>query len=157
MNVSAWPRLRVLLLAALLFATLLAGPLTSRAALAKLSVCRTDPVIMLSNGRTVAMVATFTTDPSLLTHITYTVVAPAGVTILRVTYSVAPFTSKEKVVLSATNLLKTYTLSTMAQTNSSPFSLVAADTLSNTSTKATISTGSASGMSGATESIHLLG
>jgi len=75
------------LLAAGLLAGLLAGALVPQAAHAALSVS-CDPVVQLSNGINVKLTATMNTaNPSDITHASYTLHAPAGVSVVKVVFT----------------------------------------------------------------------
>ncbi len=78
---------RALLGPAVLTAGLLAGALVPHAAHAAMSVSA-DPVVQFSNGINVKLTATMTTaNPSDITHVSYTLHAPAGVSVVKVVFT----------------------------------------------------------------------
>jgi hypothetical protein len=81
---------RLLVAAAVLALNLVGASIFARpAAAAPLDIgpCRTDPVVLLSNGGVVIMKATINTAPSNLQNVTYTIHAPSGTTITHITYT----------------------------------------------------------------------
>lgn len=75
---------RVLLVAAVLAAGLLLAPSQSPRASAYISGCDTDPVLVLSNGMTLALTTHINDSAGDINAIVYTVHAPAGVSLDRV-------------------------------------------------------------------------
>jgi hypothetical protein len=93
MMISRW--LRVLpLLAALMAAFALFG--APRGAHASYSICRTDPVVLLSNGATVTLEADATIDASQVQDVTYTLHVPSGLSLQGIVYD-AQYSSLEVV------------------------------------------------------------
>ncbi len=58
--------------------------------------CRADPLVFLSNGDTLRIVANIDTTSSNVVSINYTLHLPAGVTVSDVRYTGGPFARKEK-------------------------------------------------------------
>lgn len=77
---------RSLLASTLLMAGLLAVLVQAPVAWAGHSICRTDPVVTLSNGVIVTMTEDIEADPSAVQGINYTLSAPRGTTITRIDY-----------------------------------------------------------------------
>jgi hypothetical protein len=78
---------RAFVLASALAASLLLAPLSSLSAHAALTYCRTDPVVLLSNGKSVQMEADIADTASDVQHIDYVLRAPAGTTVVSIIYS----------------------------------------------------------------------
>lgn len=76
-----------LILSSALAAGLLLGPLSSLSAHAALTYCRTDPVVLLSNGKTVQMEADISDTGSDVQHVDYVLRAPVGISVVSVVYS----------------------------------------------------------------------
>ncbi|MEO7840867.1 MAG: hypothetical protein ABIU06_16110 [Anaerolineales bacterium] len=78
----------------LLIALLMAAVPTMQAS-AALASCRTDPIFQLSNGDKLTIVLDIKTASSNISHMTYVLHVPAGVTVTRVTYTPGGIASKE--------------------------------------------------------------
>ncbi len=89
-------RLSIILL---LVAVLLAAPVST--ASAALRTCRTDPIVMLSDGHKVSLSVTMATDPSNVSEITYTLHVPQGAAVTKIVYTGGAFAKKEKVAVLA--------------------------------------------------------
>lgn len=57
--------------------------------------CRADPLVFLSNGDTVRIIATMDTSAANVASINYTLRVPQGVSVNRVVYTGGPFAKKE--------------------------------------------------------------
>src|SRR5690349_13045373 len=62
------------------------------------SGCRTDPILVLSNGAQVQLASSIGTDYNNVRNVVYTVHAPRGTTVLLTIYTDNPLGSKERVV-----------------------------------------------------------
>lgn len=83
-------RLSIILL---LVAVLLAAPVST--ASAALRTCRTDPIVMLSDGHKVSLSVTMATDAANVNEIRYNLRVPQGVTVTDVVYTGGSFAKKE--------------------------------------------------------------
>jgi hypothetical protein len=103
---TIWRRLGVLpLVAALTAAFAFFG--APRGAHASYSICRTDPVITLSNGTTVTLEADATIDPDQLQDVTYTLHIPTGLSLQSIQYD-AQYGSLESVTVVADAIANHY-------------------------------------------------
>jgi hypothetical protein len=66
---------------------------------AAVSGCRGDPIVWLSNGTKLTMIASIAADASQVTMITYTVHAPRGLSVNQVVYTGGVLAGKERVVV----------------------------------------------------------
>lgn len=66
---------------------------------AAISGCRGDPIVWLSDGTKLTMIANIAADPSQVTMITYTVHAPRGLSVTQVVYTGGVLAGKERVVV----------------------------------------------------------
>ena len=107
---ASHPR-RVALGASLLTATLLAAPLQPRSVHAA-SACRSDPIVVLSNGVTLRISEDIAAAASQVTAIAYVVHAPAGTQLVSVTYTPGAVGAKEKLKLTTDAPVGTYTSDT---------------------------------------------
>src|SRR5579884_3880257 len=73
---------------------LLAGTLEAHAAY---QVCRTDPIVLLSNGRQLNIVESVSDVASDINAIQYSVHVPSGVGVRKITYTGGPLKGKESV------------------------------------------------------------
>jgi hypothetical protein len=94
--------IRGLVKPALALAALLALLVPTQGAWAAASVCRSDPVVTLSNGVTVTMQEDIAADPSAVQSISYTLNAPRGTTITSITYY-GPIPPEQQVVTLVSN------------------------------------------------------
>jgi hypothetical protein len=72
-----------------------------------ISTCRADPVVYLSNGKSLTLVANVSTALTNVSKISYTVKIPSNVTVKSIVYDQG-MTTKEYVTASATNSANTY-------------------------------------------------
>jgi|SRR5918912_1429504 hypothetical protein len=135
----------VLLGAAVLSASVLAGSLAAPAAHAGYSTCASEPVATFSNGYVMDMDATISDDASDVQEVDYTLNVPAGVKLVSWTDTgvVGP---KDKYSVNANNKAGNYTAGVTAQT-ATPNMNVAASTILLNATGAQVSHSSASGHS----------
>src|SRR4051794_12296378 len=75
--------------------------LSTPSAFAAAGGCRSDPIVWLSNGAKVTMVASSTASASTVKLITYTVHVPRGVRMTKVVYTGGVLKDKERVVVVA--------------------------------------------------------
>jgi hypothetical protein len=109
----------VQLVGALLLAGLASGPLRAHGVEAKFSVCRSDPVIALSDGKSVTITDSISDASTDLQHITYVLHAPTGVTVSRVTYT-AGMSAIESLQFYADQTAGHYVAGTQVTTKTSP-------------------------------------
>jgi hypothetical protein len=136
---------------------LLSSALAAHPAFAHASVCRSDPIVLLSNGEQVNMVANFTADPASVSKIVYSLKAPSGATITKITYTGGAFASKEQVQFQANQPSGTYSLATTVSATGTSFTVSATDTLISQATGSTIASGTASGTSNKPVTVNLKG
>jgi hypothetical protein len=145
-------RLRRVWLAATLFiGGLIACPFTAGKASADISVCITDPVVLLSNGTMVDITATISDQAADVKHIAYTLDAPAGTSVIAITYSQGSIGSVESFQFRADNSPGRYDTTAVVTTGASgvPVKLMAAGSH--------LGSGSATGTSGQSLAVHLVG
>ena len=109
----------VQLAGALLLAGLAAGPLRAHGVDAKVSVCRSDPIISLSNGQSVTITDSISDASTDLQHITYVLHAPTGVTVTHITYT-SGMSAIESVQYYADQAAGHYIAGTQVTTKTSP-------------------------------------
>jgi len=85
----------MLLTAAVGLVALVAGPLLTPNARAELAACYTDPIVVLSNGMTIDISNTIQDSLTDVQQVSYTLHAPAGVSLVSVTYTSGPIGPKE--------------------------------------------------------------
>ena len=136
---------------ALLLLGLLAGPLTAHRASAAISLCRTDPLVQLSNGVVLQLRATIADDASDIQGITYTVHAPTGTSIARVLYTTELPQGTETLTFSADNPAGTYDTDTVVSTTTRGIDVTAQTVVTS------VGVGSTSGQSGQHLLVHLAG
>ena len=107
---------------------------------ARFASCRVDPVVFLSNGDQVQLVASTETAESNVKVINYALHAPPGVTVLKVLYTGGPFSGKETFKFYNDASPNHYTTDTMVTTRVSGVKVTAT-----TSLRATGISGSATG------------
>ena len=134
----------LLLGAAVLSASLLAGSLTAPVTHAGLAGCRSDPVALLSNGYTLDLNATLDVDASNVQNVRYTLNVPSGVSLVSWT-DTAALGPKDTYTVNATNSAGNYTMGVSVDT-ATPASVTASTTLVNP-LKVKVSGNSASGKS----------
>ncbi len=103
-------------LVALLLLGLAFTLLVPHGAFAAISSCRADPIVWLSNGDSVQMTVSVNAEPAHVRRITYTLHAPAGVTIDRIVYTGGALQSKEEVVFVADQVPGQYVTDTVVTT-----------------------------------------
>jgi hypothetical protein len=89
------------------------------------SACRTDPVLVLSNGAEVQLASSIGTDYNNVQNVVYTVHAPRGTVVLLTVYTDNPLGSKERVLFYADQPSNTYTTDTVVNTVSGNASVTA--------------------------------
>jgi hypothetical protein len=85
----------------LVLMALLLSLATTSVAYAGRSICRSDPIVTLSNGTVVTMTEDIALDPSSVRSVTYTLNAPRGTTITRIVYTGDIPAANQRVVLVA--------------------------------------------------------
>jgi hypothetical protein len=112
---------------------LLAGMITSllvpQSVHAEVTICRTDPRVWLSNGKTVTLIASSNDAAGDVKSITYTLHAPVGTTVTRVVYTGFRFTGKETLRFFADKVTGRYTTDTVVTTGSSGIPVTAATSI----------------------------
>lgn len=109
-------RVRVAAVTALLFTALLAFAFGPDKALA--SACRTDPVIVLTNGEQLQFSADISTAYSDVQRVAYTVHGPAQSEVALIVYTDNPLGSVERVQYYADSRTDSYTIDTVVYTSS---------------------------------------
>jgi hypothetical protein len=107
---------RKLLLVALLALSLIVSLAGSPAASAAVRSCRRDPIITMSNGYNFNVTAVLATAPDDVESIVYTVHGPKGLAMTRVVYTGDKSRAREKVVFVADQEANTYSVDTVATT-----------------------------------------
>ena len=107
---------RGILAAILTLASLLTFAAAPGAAFAGLGGCRTDPVIILSNGRALQLAAEIDTSISNVQSVVYTVHAPIGTYPLLIVYTDNPLRNVERVIFRADSLPGRYSTETVVDT-----------------------------------------
>ena len=130
------------IVALLLGMGLVAGP---GSAFAGVTVCRTDPVVTLSNGVTVTMAASIYDTQSDIQKVVYALHAPARVTVISITWPNDPLSSKESVQYYADNTSGRYTTQTTVTTGTKGKSVSATTQAQNSLTWISASTSGTSG------------
>jgi hypothetical protein len=133
---------RIPLAAAALFSGLVAGPLLPHNAAAAISLCRTDPIVRLSNGVVVDLTATISTSGVNVQQIVYMLHAPAGTRVLSVLYTGGDLAGRERVQFFADTAATTYKSVTTVSTSVSAVPVTASMRVSS------VGSGTASGYSG---------
>lgn len=118
------------------------------------TTCRSDPVVYLSNGKSLTLVANISTALSNVSKVTYTVKVPSGVTVKNITYDQG-MTAKEYVTVGSTNSANTYT-TTYLVSASVNVSVTGTETLLS-STGSTLATGSYNSVTNKSFSITVIG
>ena len=134
----------LLLGAAVLSASLLAGSLMAPVTHAGIASCRSDPVALLSNGYTLDLNATLDVDASNVQNVRYTLNIPSGVSLVSWT-DTAALGPKDTYTVNATNSAGNYTTGVSVDT-ATPASVTASTTLVDP-LKVKVSGNSASGKS----------
>ncbi len=141
------PARRVWAAAALLAAALLATPLASHAH-AAFGACRSDPIVRLSNGVTVDLTANISTSTANVKKIAYTLHGPVGTTVTKVTYTQGWVGPPERFTYLADEPAGQYDAYTVASTTDST-------AVTATTTIPSKGAASVSGLSGASQHVHL--
>jgi hypothetical protein len=130
---------------AVLAGLILDGTINPGHVFAGYSVCRTDPIVQLSNGKTVKVLASISDLAADVQNVAYTVHIPAGVSLVHSTYTGGTFAGKESLTVFADAAAATYTTTTTVTTGHS--GVVVTATTSVTTSQSTVSR-SVSGLSG---------
>jgi hypothetical protein len=120
-TMSIGRNMRVPLAAAALAAGLLTGPLMLHHADASLGVCRTDPVIGLSDGTRIQVETAVQDVKQDVKAVTYTVHVPAGSVVSYVQYGGGYLKHLESVQVEADNASNTFDVDTLASTGTPGF------------------------------------
>lgn len=136
-------KMKSLLGAGVLGAVGLLSPLTALATHAHSAPCRSDPILALSNGKTLQVTASINDAQSDVSKVLYTVNLPAGVSVKKITYTTGWKTNVEQVQVNSTEPSNTYVTTTSVTTASGSYAFTATDNLMSGTT--TLATGSASG------------
>jgi hypothetical protein len=107
-------RFRLVTLTFLIGAALQA-PAASPAA-AAIVACRGDPIVWLSNGETIQIIAEVAASAAEVQEVVYTIHVPLGATMTRVVYDSGPLDRKESVALVDDLLPYHYTTDTLVMT-----------------------------------------
>lgn len=103
-------------------------------ALAGYTTCSADPVVTLSNGATVTMSATISTDISQVSQVSYALHAPTGTSVVSVSYDA--YGSKEALHFYADQVAGRYSISTNVQiTSGGSVPVTATSSITNLGTK----------------------
>ena len=90
--------------------------LTAPGAQAAASVCRTDPIVWLSDGHKVTLSANISTELSKVHQITYTLHAPAGLTVTSIVHTAGGLGTKEVFYFYGDQPAQHYTTETVVRT-----------------------------------------
>lgn len=151
------PRFPRRIAAALLATAVLASaPLFAHQASASLSSCRTDPIVKLSNGKQLKLVATIFDSSGSVSTVTYNVYIPSGVAVSGETMTGGWAAGKEKIIVYTTNPANTYTTKFYVTDSNKSINVTGATTLA-TSGGSTISSKSVTGFANSTISVQVTG
>jgi hypothetical protein len=92
-------RVRQLLVIGSLLLGLLLSLQSVEQAAALVRSCRGDPIVWLSNGTKVTMIASIAADASQVKMVTYTLHAPRGTTVTNIVYTGGALSGKERVIV----------------------------------------------------------
>lgn len=154
--VSVWRRpslhlsARVAVAITALVANIAAAHLMGGRASADIGPCRTDPIVVLSNGTVVDLSATVMTGVSNVENVTYVLHAPVGTTVKHVTYT-AGESNIETLRFYADDAANTYDTSTTVSLGAGSADVIAKTRVSS------VGQGSAAGNSASALSVHLAG
>jgi hypothetical protein len=137
--------MRVAAAGILLWIALLAFAAGSGTAEAMGSGCRTDPVVVLTNGAQLQFGANIDTTYSNVERVDYTIHGPVGSAPLLIVYTDNPLGSVERVHYTADAGVNTYTVDTVVTTGSGRAQVTASALLINL-LRITLASGSANGM-----------
>jgi len=115
-----------LILALSIVAILIAAP--SGDASAAMRSCRADPIFKLSNGDMLTLTLEIGADAMSVRNVTYVLHVPAGVTVIRVTYTAGGIGTKEMYKVYQDSPAKTYTTDTVVTTQNTGSVMVTATT-----------------------------
>ena len=118
-------RFRIAMASVLTLVSMLAVAAGPGAAFAGLGGCRTDPVILLSNGRVLQLAAEIDTNINNVQSVVYTVHAPIGTYPVLIVYTENPLRNVERVVFRADSLPGRYSSETVVDTTGSNTRVVA--------------------------------
>lgn len=131
-----------------------AGPLLPRSAFALLSTCRSDPVVVLSNGATIDLQAGIQDSQSDVQGVVYAVHVPKGTRALSVVNTDGLIGLVERVVVYSDSPAGTYTSDTSVSTGANNVGVTATTTVIS-SLGLTLGIKSVSGLSGQSLSIQI--
>lgn len=148
---------RTLLGLGLAAAALAACSTSAHPAFAKVSVCRSDPMFMLSNGYKLTVIDMIGTHVADVRSINYIIHIPAGTTITRAVYTGGAFLNKETSTVIADNPANTYDADSIVTTHSANVPVTEfAGIQSQLDTFTYRATGLASGFSGQDLHVHMV-
>jgi hypothetical protein len=116
---------------------------------AAISLCRTDPIVLLSNGVVVDMTATIGTASTNVQQIVYVLHAPAGTRVNRVVYTQGGLNGREQFQFFADAAAGTYASVTTVSTTVKSISVTASTQVSG------VGSGTVSGYSGQALTVHI--
>jgi hypothetical protein len=126
---------------ALLGAFILSGSLLASPGLApahaELAGCYSDPVVVLSNGLTLDLSNTINDADTDVRQVSYTIHAPAGTSVVSVTYTSGPLGPKETLEVVADGGMDQYSIASVVTTLTPSISVVASAEAVSTSGTAT--------------------
>jgi len=125
--------------------------LGTRLAEARITACRTDPIVGLSNGAQIRMTATINDDAGDISSIVYALHGPRGTTVKNVVYTGGIGGLKETVRFASDMPPNAYVTDTLVTTNTPNIAVTAATSVSSVGSSAT------SGLSGQHLIVHLGG
>lgn len=123
------------------------APLFARNASADFILCRTDPVVVLSNGMVLDLTTSVADTAQDVKQINYTVNLPKGVTVSQVYYTPGPLSHVETVTSLSGNSAGAYDTTTTVTTGTSGLNVTATAVLVNAATFSVTGSGSTSGLS----------
>ena len=97
-SLAGWYRRHVTAMVLLVLGGI-AGVTLPQSAQARFQACRKDPIVWLSNGKSVQMTVDIYTAAANVRTITYTLHAPAGTTVQKIVYTGGKLSSKEEAVI----------------------------------------------------------
>ena len=153
---SGWARryaLGGILGASLISSALIGGAFAPRPVLAKISSCRHDPVVFLSNNTKVQLSVDIGTYASQVGNISFALTVPRGVRAMRIVYTQGPLGRHESITLTASNNQHLYDSATLVA-SSQAATVTAAMQVVNQSTNSD-SKSSASGMTNQVVTIQM--
>jgi hypothetical protein len=110
---------RLILLSLILGTSLLAGSLAPRRAQAAVSLCRTDPIVLLSNGVVVQLTASFQLLPADVKAIHYNLRVPAGTRVSYIVFAGGGVSQLESMTVKANDAPGTYDSSSIVYSSMS--------------------------------------